>query len=69
MRVCESVLLGGDFQRLFERGELAAQRGDLLIEHFDLRQGAGDEPLLDVELGIELGDLALRIGGAGADPS
>ena len=34
------VLLLGRIERLFERGELAAQRRDLLVEHLDLRQRA-----------------------------
>src|SRR5205814_10489792 len=34
------VLAFGGFERAFERGELAAQRGDLLIEQFDLRHRA-----------------------------
>ena len=33
------ALLGG-IERLFERGELAAQRADLLVQHLDLRQRA-----------------------------
>ena len=33
------ALLGG-VQRLFERGELAAQRRDLLVEQLDLRERA-----------------------------
>jgi hypothetical protein len=41
MRACDSLVapLGG-LQRLFERGELAAHRGDLLVEDIDLRERA-----------------------------
>ena len=60
------VLLLGGVERLFDRGELAAQRRDLLVEHFDLRQRARGDLLLAFELAGELGDLALRGGGAGA---
>ena len=48
------------------RGELAAQRRDLLVEHLDLRQRAGGDLLLAFELAGQFGDLALRRGGAGA---
>ena len=54
-------------QRRFERGELAAQRRDLLIEHLDLGQRPRGEPLLRVELPPELGGLALRVGRATAN--
>ena len=68
MRVCASLSFFSDrVERLFERRELAAQRGDLLVEHLDLRQRAGGDPLFGVELAGELGDLALRVGGAAAD--
>ena len=60
------VLLLGGVERLFDRGELAAQRRDLLIEHLDLRQRARGELLLAFELAGEFGDLALRGSGAGA---
>src|SRR5262249_28977853 len=49
---------------LFERGELASQRGDLLVEYLDLRQRPGAEPPLRVELPAELGRLALGVGAA-----
>src|SRR5262245_4782801 len=61
------VLLLAGVERRFERGELAPQRRDLLIEHFDLRQRPRGEPLLRVELPAELGGLALRVGRAAAD--
>ena len=60
------VALLGDFERLLERAELAAQRRDLLVEHLDLRQRAQRDALLGVELGRQLGDLALRGRGAAA---
>ena len=47
--------------------ELAAQRRDLLVEHLDLRQRARGQLLLGIELAVELGGLALRVGGAAAD--
>ena len=34
------VLAFGGFQRAFDRGKLAAQRGDLLVQQLDLRQRA-----------------------------
>src|SRR5262245_19787391 len=61
------VLLLAGVQRRFERGELAAQRRDLLIEHLDLGQRPRGEPLLRVELAAELGGLALRVGRASAN--
>ena len=68
MRACEfSVLLFRYIERLFERGELAAQRRDLLIEDFHLRQRAGGEPLLQVELAAQRSDFALCIGRSAAD--
>ncbi len=51
-------------ERFFEGGELASQRRDLLVEHLDLRQRAGAEPPLRVELTAELGSLALSAAGA-----
>ncbi len=39
MRACDSLSFVSEAsERLFERGKLAAQRGDLLVEQFDLRQ-------------------------------
>src|SRR5262245_25094143 len=61
------VLLLAGVERRFERGELAPQRRDLLIEHLDLRQRPRGEPLLRIELSAELGSLALRVGRAAAD--
>ena len=47
MRACASLsLLLGGFERVFERRELAAQRGDLLVEQLDLRQRARGDALL-----------------------
>ena len=54
-------------ERAFERRELAAQRRDLLVEHFDLRQRARGHLLLGVELRGQLGRLGLRVAGAAAD--
>ena len=51
---------------LLDGRELAAQRGDLLVEDLDLRQRAGGNFLLAFELAGEFGGLALRRGGAGA---
>ena len=48
------VLALGRFQRVFDRGKLAAQRGDLLVEQFDLRHRARRDALLRVELAGEL---------------
>ena len=51
MRACASLsLLLGDVERRFERGELAAQRGDLLVEQLDLGQRARRHALLGFEL-------------------
>ncbi len=58
------VLLGG-IERLLERGELAAQRGDLLVEDFDLRQRLGGELLL----AFELADSSLALPCAAAMPA
>ena len=38
------VLLLGGVERFFERGELAAQRGDLLVENLDLRDARARLP-------------------------
>ena len=46
-------------QRRLERRHLPAQRADLLIEHFDLRDRARRRRLLEIELRIELADLGL----------
>ena len=56
----------GSVERALDRGKLAAQRGDLLVEDFDLRQRLGGNLLLAVELAGQFGDLALRRGGARA---
>src|SRR5262249_43389958 len=48
------VLLLACIEGFFERGELTPQRGDLLVEHLDLRQRASAEPPLRVELPAEL---------------
>ena len=58
------LLVLGGAERVFERGDLAAQRADLLIEDFDLRHRARGRFLLDVELRGELADLGLA--GVGA---
>ena len=52
------LLLGGA-ERVFERGDLAAQRADLLIEDFDLRDGARGRLLLEIDLRIEPADFGL----------
>ena len=57
------VALFAGIERFFEGGELASQRRDLLVEHLDLRQRAGAEPSLRVELPAELGSLALSAAG------
>ena len=44
---------------LFERGDLAAQRADLLIENFDLRDGARGRRLLEIDLRTEPADFGL----------
>ncbi len=68
MRDCESLSRCSDVSSAcFERAELPPQCGNLLIEHFDLRQGARGDALLGIELAAKLADLALRVGGAGAD--
>ena len=54
------VLLLRDFERLLERAELAAQRRDLLVEHFDLGQRAERNLLLGVELAGQFVGLVLR---------
>ena len=61
---CLFLFLGGA-ERLFERRDLPAQRADLLIEDFDLRDRARGRLLLDVELAIELADFGLAGVGAG----
>ena len=61
------VALLRDVERRFERAELAPQRGDLLVEHLDLRQRPQRDLLLGVELAGQLGDLALRGGVAAAE--
>ena len=51
MRACDSLsLLSEASSAALERGKLAAQRGDLLVEQLDLRQRARGEALLRVEL-------------------
>ena len=64
---CASLSFFVERPARFERGELAAQRRDLLVEHLDLGQRPRGEPLLRVELPAELGGLALRVGRAAAD--
>ena len=44
------IFLFGGIERLFKRGELAAQRSDLLVENFDLSQRARGEFFLAFEL-------------------
>src|SRR6185312_15805247 len=53
------LLFLGDIERAFERGDLAAQRADLLIENLDLRNGARGRRLLDVDLRIKLANFGL----------
>src|SRR5262249_52054177 len=55
------VLAFGRFERGFQCGKLAAQRRDLLIEQFDLRERAAREALFGFERGREF------VGLAGAD--
>ena len=58
------VQLGGVFlllrgaERVLERGDLPAQRADLLIEVFDLGDGARGGRLLQIDLRVERIDLA-----------
>ena len=59
LRFLVSLLAG--VERFLQRGELASQRRDLLVEHLNLRQRARADPLLRVELAAELG---LPLGGA-----
>lgn len=49
MRACELVLGLRGGQRLFQRRELAAHRGDLLVDEVDGRLGAGRELLLALQ--------------------
>ena len=60
------VLFLRDVQRLFQRAELAAQRRDLLVEHFDLGERAERDLLLGVELAGQVVRLVLRGGVAAA---
>src|SRR5262249_30108597 len=53
LRFLVSLLAG--VERLLQRGELASQRRDLLVEHFDLCQRARADPLLRVKLAAERG--------------
>ena len=60
MRLWESLsFFSASVERLLQRGELPAQRRDLLVEHFDLRQRARGDFLFALELAGELGHLAL----------
>jgi hypothetical protein len=52
-------LLLGDVERALERGDLAAQRADLLIENLDLRDGARGRRLLEIDLRTEPADFGL----------
>ena len=51
------LLLGGA-ERVLERGDLPAQRADLLVEVFDLGDGARGRRLLQIDLRVERIDLA-----------
>ena len=61
------VLLLGRIECLLEGGELAAQRGNLLVENLHLRQRAGAELFLRIELTAELSNLALSARRPAAD--
>jgi hypothetical protein len=58
LRFLISLLAG--VEGLLQRGELAPERRDLLVEHLDLRQRTRSDPPLCVELAAELG-LALGV--------
>ena len=60
------VFLFGGVERLLDRGELPAQRGNLLVEHFDLCQSARGDLLFALELAGKLRRLALRCRGTSA---
>ena len=63
MRVWESLSFFSEASSAcFERGELAAQRRDLLVEDLDLGQRPGAHAFLAVERAGERGDPALRLG-------
>ena len=67
MRPCDSLSrFSRGVKRLFQRGELAAQRADLLVQHLDLRQRARRDRLLGIQRLVELVGAALRVAaGAG----
>ncbi len=59
------ALLRG-IERLFQRGELPAQRADLLVQHLDLGQRPRREAASRGSSALaEFGGLALRVGWAG----
>ena len=60
------VFLFGGVERLLDCGELPAQRGNLLVEHFNLRQRARRDLLFALKLAGKLRRLALRGGRTGA---
>ena len=53
------VALFRGVERVFERGDLAAKRGDLLVEQLDLRHRLGGKLLLLLGLGGQRGDAGI----------
>ena len=62
------VALLGRIERLFERRELAAQRGDLLDQHLDLRQRARGDLLLGIQCLVQFIGAALRVAAGAGQP-
>src|SRR5262249_56991290 len=62
--LCVLVTLLAGIERGFERGKLAPQRRDLLIQQPDLGERPGRDPLLGFDLAVERGNLTLRRAGA-----